>query len=186
MKRRLTISITFALFVLAVVAAFHQRGHGQTGNNVRQSSINGGGSAWVYLNSGLIPLNQNQFVRLSLANATTNPNASDRRTARVNVRILQYAPSGQQGAVMKHAVVGQTSSGPIIMPPGEGASMDFDLTQAVRADVQGFYITVEALPFAGSNNNAACIATLTIYDKLTNQPLSIWVWAEADGGYVWM
>jgi hypothetical protein len=131
-------------------------------------------------------VNQDQFVRLTLANAATNPSANDRLTARVNIRIAQYAPTGQQGAVQQHMVVGQTSSGPIIIPPGGGASMDFDLTQAVSPDVRGFLINIEALPFANSSNNAKAAATLTLYDKLTNQPLSVWVWVEAEGGYVWM
>jgi hypothetical protein len=87
---------------------------------------------------------------------------------------------------MEHAVVGQTASGPITLRPGEGASMDFDLTQAVRPDVQSIFITVEALPFAGSSNNARATASLTLYDKVTNQPLGIWVWVESEGGYVWM
>jgi hypothetical protein len=78
MKRRLTISITFGLALLAIVAAFHRPGQGQTGSNARQSSVNG----------GLITLNQNQFVRLTLANAATNPHASDRLSARVNVRVM--------------------------------------------------------------------------------------------------
>jgi len=175
MKRRITISMTLALVLLATVAAFHQEGRGQTSNNVRRSSVN----------SGLIPLNQNQFVRLTLANAATNPNASDKLTARVNVHIFQYAPSGQQGAVMQHAVVGQTSSGPITMRPGEGASTDFELTQAATPDVQSALFTVEALPLAGSSNTAACVAKLTLYDKLTNEPLSVWVWVDAEG-YIWM
>lgn len=175
MKRRLTISITFALVLLAAVAAFQRDGRGQTGNNVRRSSVN----------SGLIPLNQNQFVRLTLANAATNPNASDKLTARVIVHISQYAPSGQQGAVMQHAVVGQTSSGPITLHPGDGASVDFDLTQAIRPDVQGVFISVEALPLVGSSDKAAATACVAVYDKWTNQPLSVWVWVDAEG-YIWM
>ena len=176
MKRRLTISLSFALVLMATLAAFHQPVQGQTGNNVRRSRIS----------SGVISINQNQYVRLSLANAVTNPNASDRLTARVQAVIVDFAPNGMQGSVMRQAVVGQTSSGPITLRPGEGATMDYDLSQATRADVQSFLINIEALPFAGSSNAAACVATLTIYDKFSQQPLSVWVWAEADGGYVWM
>src|SRR5687767_14418063 len=164
MKRRLTISITFVLALLAVAVAFHQPSQGQTGENVRRSSVK----------SGLIPLGPNEYLRLTLANAATNPNASDRLTARVNAVVVEYAPNGQQGAVMLHTAVGQTSSGPITLRPGDGASMDFDLAHASRSDVTSFFVIVEALPFAGSSDKAACVATLTKYDKLTNQPLLVW------------
>ena len=176
MKHRLTISLTLVLILLASIAASHSPGQAQTGGNARRSS----------LNSGLIPLTQTQFVRLSLANATTNPNAGDKRTARVRAVIVDFAPNAVQGGVTEYNVAGQRTAGPNTLRPGQGASMDFDLSQASRADVTSFYIIVEALPFAGSNDAAACTATLTIYDKLTNQPLSVWGWAEADGGYVWM
>ena len=124
MTRRLTISITLGLILLAAIAASDRPGQAQTVNSVRCSS----------LNSGLITPSQYQFIRLSLANATTNPDASERGTARVRAVIIDFAPNAQQGPITEYGAVGLRSSGPITLRPGQGASMDFDLTQAGRPD----------------------------------------------------
>lgn len=176
MKRRITMAMTFSFLLLATVIALPQSIEAQTQNPPRPTS----------LSSGLIPLNQNQFVRLTLANAATNPNANEKLTVRLNVRILQYAPTGQTGIVNEHAVVGQISSGPITIAPGGAASIDFDLSQATQPNVQGIFIVVEALPLAGVSNNAKASACVAVYDASLNQPLSVWVWSDYDGGYVWM
>ena len=175
MKRKLTSAISIGLLVLSMVAILPRSTHGQT-NTRRQHRVS----------SGIITLNQGEFLRLTLSNANTNPDAPDSLTARVRAVVVDFAPSVQQGQLTRLEAVGQRSSGPITLRPGEGASMDIDLSQASRSDVQSFFIIVEALPFANSNNHAAaCVATLTKFDGL-GKPLSVWVWAEADGGYVWM
>ena len=166
----------FSFLLLATVIALPQSIVAQTQNPPRPTR----------LSSGLIPISSNQFVRLTLANAATNPNVSEKLTVRLNVRILQYAPTGQTGVVKEHAVVGQVSSGPITIAPGGAASIDFDLSQTTQPNVQGIFIIVEALPLAGVSNNAKATANAVVYDASLNAPLSVWVWAEADGGYVWM
>ncbi|HEV8370334.1 MAG TPA: hypothetical protein VGQ39_20455 [Pyrinomonadaceae bacterium] len=176
MKRRLTMAVTFSLLLLATVIALPQSIEAQQENPPRPTS----------LRSGLIPLGPNQFVRLTLANAAVNPNANEKLTVRLNVRILQYAPTGQTGMVKEHAVVGQISSGPITIAPGGAASIDFDLTQATQPNVQGFFFIVETLPLAGASNDAKATANAVVYDASLNQPLSVWIWVEAEGGYVWM
>ena len=176
MKRRITMAMTFSFVLLAMVFALPQSIKAQQQNPPRQTS----------LRSGLIPLGPNQFVRLTLANAAANPNANEKLTVRLNVRILQYAPTGQTGVVKEHAVVGQIASGPITIAPGGAASIDFDLTQATQPNVQGIFIIVEALPLAGVSNNAKATANAVVYDASLNAPLSVWVWVEAESSYVWM
>ena len=176
MKRRITTAMTFSFLLLAAVIASPQSIQAQTQNPPRPTSMR----------SGLIPLGPNQFVRLTLANAATNPNANERLTVRLNVRILQYAPTGQTGIVNEKAVVGQISSGPITIAPGGAASIDFDLSQATQPNVQGIFIIVEALPLAGVSNDAKATASAVVYDASLNLPLSVWVWVECDKEYIWM
>ena len=175
MKRRLTMAITL-VFLLSTLTALSAPAYGQTQNPPRPRR----------LSSGLMTLDQNQSVSLTLANAATNPNANDRLTVRLNVRILHYAPTGPMAFVNEMGVVGQTSSGPITIAPGGAASIDFDLSQATNPNVQGFLIIVEALPLAGTSNEARASANLTVKNKFSKEPLSIWVWSDYDGGYVWM
>jgi len=175
MKRRVTMALTLSCLLVLTTIAMPAPVYGQTQNSPRQHR----------LNSGLMALSPDETVVLTLANAAMNPNADDRLTVRLNVRILQYAPTGPMGYVNEMGVVGQTSSGPITLAPGGAATIEFDLSQAIGPNVTSAFIIVEALPLAGVSNEAHASANLTVKNKYSKQPLSVWVWVECDKEYVW-
>src|SRR5829696_7593838 len=102
MKRRITISLSFAVAVLAAITAFHSMGRGQTANRTRRAA----------LSTGVVSLKTSEYARLIVANPAS-PGAGVNRTIRADLRLLQHAPSGMQGSLVRHEVVDQTTSGQI-------------------------------------------------------------------------
>src|SRR5829696_5178850 len=100
MKRRITISLSFAVAVLAAITAFHSMGRGQTANRIRRAA----------LSTGVVSLNNGDYARLIVANPA-GPGAGAARTLRADLRLLQHAPSGQQGPLVRHEVVDQAAPG---------------------------------------------------------------------------
>ena len=179
MKRRITISLTFALAVLAAVTAFHATGRGQTGNRMRRAA----------LSTGVVTLKSGEYARLIVANAAS-PGGGAGRTIRADLRLLQHAPSGMQGSLVRHEAVDQSTPGQITLEPGESIWYDFDPESATMPNVgaASFLINVEALPVAN-----ACVAptdtvTLEVHNKFADaaRPVGVWVWVECDKEYVWM
>jgi hypothetical protein len=180
MKRRITLSLSCALVVLAAITTFHSMGRGQTANRTRRAA----------LSTGVVTLKNGEYARLIVANAAS-PGAGAGRTLRANLRLLQHAPSGQQGSLVRHEVVDQTTSGEITLEPGQSIWYDFDPELATLPNVEAasFLINVEALPVV-ANTCVAPTATVTleVHNKFADaaRPVGVWVWVECDKEYVWM
>lgn len=179
MKRRITISLTFALAVLAAVTAFHATGRGQTGTRMRRAA----------LSTGVVTLKSGEYARLIVANAAS-PGAGAGRTIRADLRLLQHAPSGMQGSLVRHEAVDQSTPGQITLEPGESIWYDFDPESATMPNVgaASFLINVEAPPVANACVAPTATVTLEVHNKFADaaRPVGVWVWVECDKEYVWM
>jgi hypothetical protein len=180
MKRRIAISLSFAVAVLAAITAFHSMGRGQTANRMRSRAA---------LSTGVVSLKNGEYARLIVANAAV-PGASS-RPLRADLRLLQHAPSGQQqGSLVRNEVVDQTTSGQITLEPGESITYDFDPEHATTPNVGAvsFFINVEALPVANACVAPTATVTLEVHNKFADaaRPVGVWVWVECDKEYVWM
>jgi hypothetical protein len=179
MRRRITISLSFAVAVLAAITAFHSMGRGQTANRTRRAA----------LSTGVVSLKTSEYARLIVANPAS-PGAGVNRTIRADLRLLQHAPSGMQGSLVRHEVVDQTTSGQITLEPGQSVSYDFDPEGATMPNVgaASFFVNVEALPVADACVAPTATVTLEVHNKFADaaRPVGVWVWVECDKTYVWM
>ncbi len=179
MKRRITISLSFAVAVLAAITAFHSMGRGQTANRMRRAA----------LSTGVVSLKNGEYARLIVANSAS-PGAGVSRTLRADLRLLQHAPGGMQGSLVRHEVVDQTTSGQITLEPGQSIWYDFDPERATVPNVGAvsFFVNVEALPVANACVAPTATVTLEVHNKFADaaRPVGVWVWVECDKEYVWM
>jgi hypothetical protein len=106
MKRRLTLSIALGVVLLSLTS--FDSSSAQTQNQIR----------YVF-DTGVITLGPNQFLRIS------GDGVDQDDVVRLRSREINYTPGVCGGGVCRQEIESQTTSGLIILQPGEAVSIDF-------------------------------------------------------------
>ena len=115
MKRKMTSSIALALTVLLSVMTFVPTAQGQQ----RLKPV---------ADTGVVPLGPNQILRLTVAAGDVNGDGIEVRFGKA-----AYMPLGcNNDGVCKHGLSSQSLSAPVMLNPGEAASIDITNSGPVR------------------------------------------------------
>jgi len=133
--------------------------------------------------SGIVSLGSGQRARLIVVN-TAAPDPTDEKggTVPVTLKFILYRPGQAVGnGVFTHVLAGEHSSGEIVLPPGQGLSMDIaghELPQGV-----GAIRPVLSLSSLRGGTSAPVKVTLEIIDSDTGKTNSISIDVVSAGFY---
>jgi hypothetical protein len=143
MKRKMTFSLTLTVSLLLSLIGFAESVQGQQ----RLKPVD---------DTGVITLGTNEMLRLTVAAGDVNGDGSE-----VQFRQVGYGPVGCNGAVCEHTVVSQSTSSPLMLMPGEAASIDIvkNGNSAVRAMVlsDNPNVKVNAMIVNMTTGNIICV-----------------------------